>query len=84
MQRRTDYILQTLRNNAVKESHFSVHKNLERIDDNFQMSVEVCVEFRDFKVCENVCNFLIEKLDESVVVSKPIFCHSPGKLDSVR
>eukprot|EP00112_Aurelia_sp_Birch-Aquarium-sp1_P016243 Seg3667.3 transcript_id=Seg3667.3/GoldUCD/mRNA.D3Y31 product="Interleukin-1 receptor-associated kinase 1-binding protein 1" protein_id=Seg3667.3/GoldUCD/D3Y31 len=84
VQRRIDYILQSLRNNGVKETHYTIHKTLERIEDNFQMTVEICVEFRDFKVCENVCNFLVEKLDGNVNVSRPIFSHSPGKLDALR
>lgn len=84
VQRRIDYILQTLRNNAIKDNHFSMHKNLERCDENFQMTAEFCIEFHDFKTCEHVCNYLVEKLDESVTVSKPVFCHSPGKLESLR
>eukprot|EP00794_Sanderia_malayensis_P000410 gene410-1045_t len=84
VQRRIDYILQALRNNSVKESQYTLHRNLERCGDNFQLTVEFCIEFRDFKTCENVCNFLVEKLDETVAVSKPVFSHSSGKLESLR
>ena len=84
VQRRIDYILQSLRNNGIKETHYSIHKALERAEDSFQMTVEISVAFYDFKVCENVCNFLVEKLDGSVNVSRPVFSHSAGKIDALR
>ena len=84
VQRRLDYILQALRNNGVKETQYSIHKYLERSGDQFQMLVEINVEFHDFKVCQDLCNFLVEKLDDNVVISRPVFCHTPGKLDAAR
>eukprot|EP00795_Rhopilema_esculentum_P017121 gene17121-8645_t len=84
VQRRAEYVLQTLRNNGIKDSQFSTHRSLERVDDQYQVQLEINVQFFDFKVCEDVCNFLVEKLDENVVVGKPSFSHSKGKLDAVR
>ena len=82
--RRVDYVLQTLRNNGIKESLHKLHKSLQRIENSYQMDVEITVEFQDFKLCENVCNFLVEKLDENVKVSKPVFYHSEGRIESLR
>ena len=84
VQRRADYVLQTLRNNGIKDTQFSTHRSLERVDDQYQVQLEINVQFFDFKVCEDVCNFLVEKLDENVIVGKPSFSHSKGKLDAVR
>lgn len=48
------------------------------------MYVEINVEFYDFKVCQELCNLLVEKLDESVFISRPVFAHGPGKLETAR
>ena len=79
-----DYILQALRNNGVKEAQYAIHNYLERSGDQFQMLAEISVDFYDFKVCQNLCNFLVEKLDENVLISRPVFHHSHGKLDAAR
>jgi len=84
VQRRVDYMLQALRINGVKETQYTIHKYLERCGDQFQMLVEINVDFHDFQVCQTLCNFLIEKLDENVIISRPIFYHTPGKLDAAR
>ena len=77
-------MLQALRINGVKETQYTIHKYLERCGDQFQMLVEINVDFHDFQVCQTLCNFLIEKLDENVIISRPIFYHTPGKLDAAR
>ena len=48
------------------------------------MEIEVVVEFHDFSKCEQVCNLLVEKLDETVRVSSPLLYHTARKLDSLR
>ena len=80
--RRVDYVLQTLRSNHIKD--FSIRKTLKRTQMFFHLEVEVVVEFSDFSKCEQVCNILVEKLDEMVKVSSPVLFHTPGKLDGLR
>lgn len=80
--RRVDYVLQTLKSYHVKD--FTIHKSLQRVEKLYQMEVEVVVEFSDFSKCEQVCNLLVEKLDETVKVSRPFLYHTPSKLDSLR
>ena len=48
------------------------------------MEIEVVVEFSDFSKCEEVCNLLVEKLDETVKVSSPVLYHTASKLESSR
>lgn len=80
--RRVDYVLQTLKSHHVKD--FKIHKTLNRIEKLYHMEIEVVVEFIDFSKCEQVCNLLVEKLDETVRVSRPHLYHSTSKLDSLR
>ena len=80
--RRVDYVLQTLKSYHIKD--FTIHKSLQRVEKLYQMEVEVVVEFSDFSKCEQVCNLLVEKLDETVKVSRPFLYHTPSKLDSLR
>lgn len=82
MNRRVDYVLQTLKSYHIKD--FTIHKSLQRVEKLYQMEVEVVVEFSDFSKCEQVCNLLVEKLDETVKVSHPFLYHTPSKLDSLR
>ena len=80
--RRVDYVLQTLKSYHIKD--FTIHKSLQRVEKLYQMEVEVVVEFSDFSKCEQVCNLLVEKLDETVKVLRPFLYHTPSKLDSLR
>ena len=80
--RRVDYVLQTLKSYHIKD--FTIHKSLNRVEKLYQLEVEVIVEFSDFSKCEQVCNLLVEKLDETVKVSSPVLYHTPSKLDSLR
>lgn len=82
MNRRVDYVLQTLKSYHIKD--FKIHKSLNRVKKLYQMEVEVVVEFSDFSKCEQVCNLLVEKLDETVKVSSAVLYHTPSKLDSLR
>lgn len=75
-------MLQTLKSHRIKD--FQIHKTLNRTEKLYQMEVEVVVEFSDFSKCEQVCNLLVEKLDETVRVSHPVLYHTASKLDSLR
>ena len=62
-----------------------MHKTLSRTENgHYKLEVEIVVEFTDFTKCENVCNILVEKLDDTVRVSTPEFLIAPGKLESLR
>ena len=80
--RRMDYVLQVLRSHHVQD--FTIHRMLNRTDKLYQMEVEVVVEFSDFSKCEQVCNLLVEKLDDTVKVSVPVMFHTVGRLDTLR
>ena len=69
----------------MKESSYKIHRTLSRTEKGpFKLDVEVVVEFTDFTRCEQVCNIVVEKLDETVKVSSPEFFVTPGKLESLR
>eukprot|EP00069_Balaena_mysticetus_P004332 bmy_17396T0 len=48
------------------------------------MEAEVCITFTEFGKMQNICNFLVEKLDSSVVISQPQFYHTPGSIENLR
>lgn len=50
----------------------------------YRLDAEIVVEFQDIDVYQNTINFLIEKLEKSITVSKPNLYHSPGKLNELR
>ncbi|XP_072035347.1 interleukin-1 receptor-associated kinase 1-binding protein 1-like [Amphiura filiformis] len=82
--RRLDYIVQTLHTHNVKEGDVTITKFIQRLEGVYNMEAEVGVVFVDFDKCQAVCNFLVEKLDESVLVSQPNYFHSSHGLEGVR
>lgn len=46
--------------------------------------LQVCITFTEFGKMQNICNFLVEKLDSSVVISQPQFCYTPGSVENLR
>lgn len=84
IQRRLDYVLQTLQNHNVKDTDIQVHKSMRRIDTMYEMDTEVVVLFLDFNKCQSASNLLVEKLDESVTVGLPEFFHAGTTLETLR
>lgn len=82
--RRSDYVIQTLHTHNVKEGDVTKTSSLTKSDGLFYMVTELSVVFVDFTKCQNVCNFLVEKLDDSVHISQPHFFHGIQSLDAVR
>lgn len=82
--RRLDYVIQTLHTHNVKEGDVNTTRSIRRVDGLFHVEAEVIIVFVDFSKCQEVCNFLVEKLDESVTVSLPHFFHAAHSLDNVR
>ncbi|CAD5113204.1 DgyrCDS2391 [Dimorphilus gyrociliatus] len=82
--RRLDYLLQTLKNHNVKETDITVSKHLEKQESFFAYTVQVNADFSDMSKQSEACNFLVEKLGDSIKLSAPTFYHSPAKLQSSR
>uniref|UniRef100_A0A8B9L7H7 Interleukin-1 receptor-associated kinase 1 binding protein 1 n=1 Tax=Astyanax mexicanus TaxID=7994 RepID=A0A8B9L7H7_ASTMX len=82
--RRLEYILQTLRQHAVKEEDTVVTKHIQREEDLYCVQAEVSVVFSDFEKMQNVRSVLIEKLDRSVYIGDPQFSHSEECLSLLR
>lgn len=82
--RRLDYIIQTLHTHNIKEGDVTISKFIQRVDSIYSMEAEITVIFMDFTKCQSVCNFLVEKLDESVKLYPPHFYHSTQNLEAVR
>ncbi|KAK3580271.1 hypothetical protein CHS0354_023509 [Potamilus streckersoni] len=84
IQRRLEYILQTMHNQGIKDTDMKVHKQMRRIDSFYEMTAEVVVVFLDFHKCQTACNLLVEKLDETVIVCPPEFYHASSTLENLR
>ncbi|XP_068841657.1 interleukin-1 receptor-associated kinase 1-binding protein 1 [Capricornis sumatraensis] len=82
--RRLDYITQSLRQQGVQSENVTVTKDFKRLENAYLMEAEVCITFTEFGKMQNICNFLVEKLDSSVVISQPQFYHMPGSIDNLR
>ena len=69
---------------SFQEKDIYVTKILQRQGGFYIMEAEVLVNFNDFNKCQSVVNILVEKLDDSVKVSQPMYYHSPNSLEYVR
>lgn len=82
--RRLDYITQSLQQQGLQSENITVTKDIRRVENAYHMEAEVCITFTEFGKMQNICNFLVEKLDSSVVISQPQFYHTPGSVESLR
>ena len=83
VKRRIDYVLQTLRSHGIGEKSVMVSTDINR-GEGYEMRSDVFVQHSNAQQCQNARNFLVEKLDSSVVVS-PISCHcSPAIKEQLR
>ncbi len=69
---------------VLQEGDVTITKFIQRVEGIYNMEAEVGVVFVDFDKCQAVCNFLVEKLDDSVLVSQPNYFHSSHGLEIVR
>ena len=75
VKRRTDYIMQVLRNNGIRDSkNVKISTDVSRGENEFTVQSEVLVEHSDLAKCEVIRNLLIEKMDSSIQFT-PITCH---------
>uniref|UniRef100_A0A8C6HQN4 Interleukin-1 receptor-associated kinase 1-binding protein 1 n=1 Tax=Mus spicilegus TaxID=10103 RepID=A0A8C6HQN4_MUSSI len=84
-----DRALVTVRVSSTKEvsaeAKKSVCRRLDYITQSLQQQgFQVCITFTEFGKMQNICNFLVEKLDSSVVISPPEFYHTPGSVENLR
>ncbi|XP_078504224.1 interleukin-1 receptor-associated kinase 1-binding protein 1 [Lissotriton helveticus] len=82
--RRLDYILQSIRQYGVQEENLTVTKTFRRRENAYNMEVEICVIFEDFDKMQTISNLLVEKLDISVTISSPHFYHTPESVEGLR
>ncbi|KAL6087906.1 hypothetical protein STEG23_015897 [Scotinomys teguina] len=82
--RRLDYITQSLQQQGLQAENVTVTKDIRRGENAYHMEAEVCITFTEFGKMQNICNFLVEKLDSSVVISPPEFYHTPGSVENLR
>ncbi|XP_071495535.1 interleukin-1 receptor-associated kinase 1-binding protein 1-like [Diadema antillarum] len=82
--RRVDYVIQTLHTHNVKEGDVTISRSIRRAEGLYHVETEVVVVFVDLIKCQEVCNYLVEKLDDSVTVSLPHFYHASNSQDHVR
>ncbi|XP_027783904.1 interleukin-1 receptor-associated kinase 1-binding protein 1 isoform X1 [Marmota flaviventris] len=82
--RRLDYIMQCLQQQGLQAENVTVTKDFRRVENAYHMEAEVCLTFTEFGKMQNICNFLVEKLDSSVVISPPQFYHTPGSVENLR
>ncbi|XP_003404432.1 interleukin-1 receptor-associated kinase 1-binding protein 1 [Loxodonta africana] len=82
--RRLDYITQSLQQQGLQAENITVTKDFRRVENAYHMEAEVCITFTEFGKMQNICNFLVEKLDSSVVISPPQFYHTPGSVETLR
>ncbi|XP_034504170.1 interleukin-1 receptor-associated kinase 1-binding protein 1 [Ailuropoda melanoleuca] len=68
----------------LQAENVTVTKDFRRVENAYHMEAEVCITFTEFGKMQNICNFLIEKLDSSVVISQPQFYHTPGSVENLR
>ena len=73
VKRRVDYTLQTLRSHGIGEKSITVSTDINR-GEGYEMRSDVLVQHNNAQQCQSARNFLVEKLDSSVVIS-PISCH---------
>ncbi|CAO2634158.1 Interleukin-1 receptor-associated kinase 1-binding protein 1 [Lemmus lemmus] len=70
---------------AAAEAKKSVCRRLDYITQSLQQQgLQVCITFTEFGKMQNICNFLVEKLDSSVAISPPEFYHTSGSIENLR
>ncbi|XP_069344524.1 interleukin-1 receptor-associated kinase 1-binding protein 1 [Eulemur rufifrons] len=82
--RRLDYITQSLQQQGLQVENVTVTKDFRRVENAYHMEAEVCITFTEFGKMQNICNFLVEKLDSSVAISPPQFYHTQGSVETLR
>lgn len=67
-----------------QDSKLKVSKVLTRVKDQYRYSSTVSISSTEFNAIEDLCNFLIEKLDSSVIIGESRLSHSQEHLERAR
>ena len=79
VKRRSEYILQVLRNNGVKERRVEKSTDLIRVsEDEVCVRVDYRVDTDSLQACETCRNLLVVKMDSTVQCSAIELSHSPA------
>ena len=79
VRRRSDYILQVLRNNGIKKKRVERSTDVSRAgEDEVSVRVELLAEAESVQACEAARNVLVAKLDATVHCSAVEPRHSPA------
>ncbi|XP_055458489.1 interleukin-1 receptor-associated kinase 1-binding protein 1 isoform X2 [Psammomys obesus] len=75
----------TNQNKHLRAENVTVMRDIRRMENAYyHMEAEVCITFTEFGKMQTICNFLVEKLDSSVVISPPDFYHTAGSVENLR
>lgn len=91
VERRVEYIKQTLLNNSLPEEDIVITENLQRIDkaesnkNSYCMETQIDVTFyNSLQRCMKLSSLFVEKLENSVKVLPPVLKHNQQQLESHR
>ena len=79
VKRRSEYIMQVLRNNSIKERHVEKFTDINRVsEDGVCVRENILVKGDNLQACEAARNLLIAKMDATVQCSAIDLLHSPA------
>jgi uncharacterized protein YggE len=82
--RRLEYVHQTLKNSALKETDINISKLYNRKDNLYEALCEVTAYMTDFNKYQQLHNLFVEKLDETVKVLAPELSHTSLRLENLK
>lgn len=85
VKRRSEYILQVIRNNGIKEKNVEKSTELSRIcEDEVRVRMELVARGGSLEACETARNVLVAKMDSTVQCGAVELLHSPDHLAEMR
>ena len=78
VKRRSEYVLQVLRNNGVKEKNVEKSTDVSRVcEDEVRVRTDLVAQTESLQACETARNVLVTKMDSTVQCSAVEPLHSP-------
>ncbi|CAF1015181.1 unnamed protein product [Brachionus calyciflorus] len=85
VQRRYEYVYQTMRKYKINESNIFVNTSYNRKEDNnFEVRCEISTVLSDFQIYLQIYNVLTEKLDKTVKVLEPQLAHTANRIEALK
>jgi len=85
VERRVDYVKQTLLNNGILEDYMTITENLKHVTDGYLMETQIDATFYSaLQKCMKLSSLFVEKLQHSVKVLPPILKHHQQRLECQR